>query len=97
MLQKASNMTLQTAMYLAVSLHPRTFPFPYPRRVPEYFIFAFFATFAMQLLKNFLVDFIVWRLILKIEVSTVICYKDFFYTPFHSDFKLLNFFFQNIS
>ena len=61
---KASTMTLQTPMYVAVS------PFPTPARpttrepetstrIPEHFLFAISATLAKQLLKNFLIDFVV--------------------------------------
>ena len=50
-------------------------PIPYPNRpasreflaVPKQFIFALFSTFAMDLLKNYWMDFVVWRLILKIK------------------------------
>ena len=60
---KASTMTLQTLMYVAVSLQPPFLTFPYPTpprqqtpgRVPEHFIFVLHAIFAMQLLKSFLI------------------------------------------
>ena len=56
-------------MYAAVSLHPHFFSFPYPTppspaetlKLPG----AFLNTYAMQLLKNFLIYFVVWRVILK--------------------------------
>ena len=63
---KDSTLTLQTHMYVAVSLQPHSPPFFYPtslrhpraetcRHVPEHFIFSLRATFEMKLLKNFLI------------------------------------------
>ena len=101
MFPKASSMTLQTPMYIAVSLHPHFLPssYPTPLRKPrpwnfsersEHFIFGLRAIFAMQLLKNFLLDFVIWRLILKIKVSAKICCGVFFVLHFILFFGPLN-------
>ena len=72
-------MTLQALVYEAMPLHPRFPPFSYPtsrnpepsRNVPKHFKIALRATFATQLLKNVMMDFVVWRLILNIKVSII--------------------------